>query len=55
MRFVKEVREEGITPENFEEYLGVGLYAGRQGSSEPETRRKMGQVANPVLPSWPMR
>jgi hypothetical protein len=30
MRFVKEVREEGIKPENFEEYLGYGLYVGRQ-------------------------
>jgi arsenite methyltransferase len=29
-KFVKEVREGGITPENLDEYLGYGLYVGRK-------------------------
>lgn len=29
-RFVKEVRKEGITPDNLEEYLGYGLFVGRK-------------------------
>ena len=29
-RFVKEVRKEGVTPENLEEYFGYGLYVGRK-------------------------
>jgi arsenite methyltransferase len=29
-RFVKEVRKEGITPENLEEYLGYGVFVGRK-------------------------
>ncbi len=29
-RFVKEVREGGVTPENLDEYLGYGLYIGRK-------------------------
>ena len=29
-RFVKEVREDGITPDNIEEYLGYGIYVGRK-------------------------
>ena len=30
-RFVKDVRKEGITPDNLEEYLGYGLFVGRKG------------------------
>ena len=30
-RFVKEVRTEGIIPDNLEEYLGYGLFVGRKG------------------------
>jgi arsenite methyltransferase len=30
-RFVKGVREEGIIPENLNEYFGYGLYVGRKG------------------------
>ena len=29
-RFVKEVREGGVTPENLNEYLGYGIYVGRK-------------------------
>jgi hypothetical protein len=29
-RFVKEVREGGITPENLDEYFGYGIYIGRK-------------------------
>lgn len=29
-RFVKEVRESGIPPENLDEYFGYGIYAGRK-------------------------
>jgi len=29
-RFVKEVQEDGITPDNIEEYLGYGIYVGRK-------------------------
>ena len=29
-RYVKEVREKGITPDNIEEYLGYGIYVGRK-------------------------
>jgi hypothetical protein len=29
-RFVKEVREGGVTPENLDEYFGYGLYVGRK-------------------------
>ena len=29
-RFVKDVRKEGITPDNIEEYFGYGLYVGRK-------------------------
>jgi hypothetical protein len=29
-RFVKEVRKEGVTPENLEEYFGYGLYVGKK-------------------------
>jgi arsenite methyltransferase len=29
-KFVKEVRKEGITPDNLEEYLGYGLFVGRK-------------------------
>jgi arsenite methyltransferase len=29
-RFVKEVRKEGITPDNLEEYLGYGVFIGRK-------------------------
>ena len=29
-RFVKEVREGGITPENLDEYFGYGIYVGRK-------------------------
>lgn len=29
-RFVKEVREGGLTPENLDEYFGYGLYVGRK-------------------------
>jgi hypothetical protein len=29
-RFVKEVREDGITPENLDEYFGYGVYVGRK-------------------------
>ena len=29
-RFVKEVREGGITPENLDEYYGYGVYVGRK-------------------------
>jgi arsenite methyltransferase len=29
-RFVKEVRQDGITPENLGEYFGYGLYVGRK-------------------------
>ncbi len=29
-RFVNEVRKEGITPDNLEEYLGYGLFVGRK-------------------------
>ena len=29
-RFVKEVREEGIKPDNLEEYFGYGIYVGRK-------------------------
>jgi ubiquinone/menaquinone biosynthesis C-methylase UbiE len=29
-RFVKEVRQEGITPDNLEEYFGYGIYVGRK-------------------------
>jgi ubiquinone/menaquinone biosynthesis C-methylase UbiE len=29
-RFVKGVREEGLTPENLQEYFGYGLYVGRK-------------------------
>jgi arsenite methyltransferase len=29
-KFVKEVREGGITPENLDEYFGYGLYVGRK-------------------------
>jgi len=29
-RFVKEVREDGVTPENLDEYFGYGLYVGRK-------------------------
>jgi len=29
-RFVKEVRKEGITPDNLEEYLGYGVFVGRK-------------------------
>jgi SAM-dependent methyltransferase len=28
--FVKEVREQGITPDNLDEYFGYGLYVGRK-------------------------
>ena len=28
--FVKEVREQGVMPENLEEYFGYGLYVGRK-------------------------
>jgi hypothetical protein len=30
-RFVKGVQEGGITPENFDQYFGYGLYVGRKG------------------------
>lgn len=29
-RFVKEVRQEGITPDDLEEYFGYGIYVGRK-------------------------
>ncbi len=29
-RFVKKVREERLTPDNIEEYLGYGIYVGRK-------------------------
>jgi len=29
-RFVKEVREEGVTPDNLKEYFGYGIYVGRK-------------------------
>jgi hypothetical protein len=29
-RFVKKVREDGVTPENLDEYFGYGMYAGRK-------------------------
>jgi SAM-dependent methyltransferase len=29
-RFVKEVREGGVTPENLDEYFGYGIYVGRK-------------------------
>jgi arsenite methyltransferase len=29
-RFVKEVRQDGLTPENLNEYFGYGLYVGRK-------------------------
>jgi arsenite methyltransferase len=29
-RFVKEVRQEGITPDNLEEYFGYGIYVGKK-------------------------
>ncbi len=29
--FVKEVRQDGLTPENLDEYFGYGLYVGRKG------------------------
>jgi len=29
-RFVKEVREGGVTPENLDEYFGYGVYVGRK-------------------------
>ncbi|MCW4020218.1 MAG: hypothetical protein NWF14_03190, partial [Candidatus Bathyarchaeota archaeon] len=29
-RFVKEVRNGGITPENLEEYFGYGMYVGKK-------------------------
>jgi len=28
--FVKDIRKEGITPENLDEYFGYGLYVGRK-------------------------
>jgi hypothetical protein len=30
-RFVKDVGETGVTPENLDEYFGYGLYVGRKG------------------------
>ncbi len=38
-RFVKEVRKEGITPDNLEEYLGYGLFVGRK-----EQRDALGEI-----------
>ena len=29
-RFVRETREEGITPDNLDEYFGYGVYVGRK-------------------------
>ena len=29
-QFVKEVRQDGITPENITEYFGYGMYVGRK-------------------------
>jgi hypothetical protein len=29
-RFVKEVRNEGVVPDNLEEYFGYGIYVGRK-------------------------
>ncbi len=29
-RFVKGVREDGVTPDNLDEYFGYGLYVGRK-------------------------
>lgn len=51
-RFVKHVRQEGIVPENLDQYFGYGLCVG---SDEPGPRPKIGQVVNPILPGWPMR
>jgi len=28
--FVRAVREEGVTPENLDEYFGYGVYVGRK-------------------------
>jgi ubiquinone/menaquinone biosynthesis C-methylase UbiE len=34
-QFVKDVRQDGVTPKNLDEYFGYGLYVGRKPASEP--------------------
>jgi hypothetical protein len=30
-RFLKSLRQQGLTPENIDEYFGYGIYVGRKG------------------------